>query len=225
MSSYPWLLFFSVATGSCFNPWLHCQKIWEGRAGLRCGSEKIIKQSFSSAASVSPCKYLTRSSLCVTRYSFLSLSWIGILRRNHVAGWVVEDDGTTYHKVSERLASFLAERFPRSLAASADLAGAELTRSAFLWQGCKPPSGALVGVLSPCSSSQLLSVHSSDFVSPMPLYHASPASLSFPSPMRHNSSNIAGPMVGAACLHMLPFLYGLPQLHVSNSAPVTPPLS
>jgi brassinosteroid resistant 1/2 len=128
------------------------------------------------------------------------------------AGWVVEDDGTTYRKVSERL----AERVPVSLPTSADLAEAELTRSAFLWQGCKPPPGASAGVLSPCSPSQLLSAPSSAFASPVPS--------SFPSPTRHGSSNSATP-AGAACLHMLPFLRGLPPLRVSNSAPVTPPLS
>uniref|UniRef100_A0A804MS84 Protein BZR1 homolog n=1 Tax=Zea mays TaxID=4577 RepID=A0A804MS84_MAIZE len=60
------------------------------------------------------------------------------------AGWVVEDDGTTYRK------------------------------------GCKPPPG----MMSPCSSSQLLSAPSSSFPSPVPSYHASPASSSFPSPTR-----------------------------------------
>jgi hypothetical protein len=41
--------------------------------GLRCGPKKIIKQSFLSVAFVSPCKYLTHSSLSVAGYSFLSL--------------------------------------------------------------------------------------------------------------------------------------------------------
>ncbi|CAM0906461.1 unnamed protein product [Alopecurus aequalis] len=104
------------------------------------------------------------------------------------AGWVVEDDGTTYRK------------------------------------GYKPPmSGPFGGVssagMSPCSSSQLLSAPSSSFPSPVPSYHASPASSSFPSPTRHDNQS-------SACL--LPFLRGLPNLpplRVSNSAPVTPPLS
>ncbi|KAL6657709.1 hypothetical protein ACP70R_005489 [Stipagrostis hirtigluma subsp. patula] len=103
------------------------------------------------------------------------------------AGWVVEDDGTTYRK------------------------------------GCKPPPGA-GGIssagMSPCSSSQLLSAPSSSFASPVPSYHASPASSSFPSPTRLLDSNGSN--------HLLPFLRGLPNLpplRVSNSAPVTPPLS
>ncbi|XP_047069558.1 protein BZR1 homolog 1-like isoform X2 [Lolium rigidum] len=106
------------------------------------------------------------------------------------AGWVVEDDGTTYRK------------------------------------GYKPPpsSGPFSGVssagMSPCSSSQqLLSAPSSSFPSPVPSYHASPASSSFPSPTRLDSQS-------SACL--LPFLRGLPNLpalRVSSSAPVTPPLS
>uniref|UniRef100_A0A0E0I2U3 Protein BZR1 homolog n=2 Tax=Oryza TaxID=4527 RepID=A0A0E0I2U3_ORYNI len=102
------------------------------------------------------------------------------------AGWVVEDDGTTYRK------------------------------------GCKPPpssaGGASVG-MSPCSSTQLLSAPSSSFPSPVPSYHASPASSSFPSPSRIDNPS-------ASCL--LPFLRGLPNLpplRVSSSAPVTPPLS
>ncbi|VAH44423.1 unnamed protein product [Triticum turgidum subsp. durum] len=104
------------------------------------------------------------------------------------AGWVVEDDGTTYRK------------------------------------GYKPPSsGPFGGVssagMSPCSSSQLLSATSSSFPSPVPSYNASPASSSFPSPTRLDNPS-------PACL--LPFLRGLPNLpplRVSNSAPVTPPLS
>jgi hypothetical protein len=59
-----------------------------------------------------------------------------------LSGGVIEDGGTMYRNVSECLAGFLAERFPGSLAASADLIGAKLTRSAFLWQGCKLPLGA-----------------------------------------------------------------------------------
>ncbi|VAH44421.1 unnamed protein product [Triticum turgidum subsp. durum] len=73
--------------------------------------------------------------------------------------------------------------------------------------------------MSPCSSSQLLSATSSSFPSPVPSYNASPASSSFPSPTRLDNPS-------PACL--LPFLRGLPNLpplRVSNSAPVTPPLS
>ncbi|KAJ1291601.1 hypothetical protein BS78_02G327600 [Paspalum vaginatum] len=104
------------------------------------------------------------------------------------AGWVVEDDGTTYRK------------------------------------GCKPPPG----MLSPCSSSQLLSAPSSSFPSPVPSYHASPASSSFPSPTRLDHSSGSSTHPAAAAASLLPFLRGLPNLpplRVSSSAPVTPPLS
>nr|CAB3454759.1 unnamed protein product [Digitaria exilis] len=108
------------------------------------------------------------------------------------AGWVVEDDGTTYRK------------------------------------GCKPPPG----MMSPCSSSQLLSAPSSSYPSPIPSYHASPVSSGFPSPTRldHSSgSNANHPgAAAAAATSLLPFLRGLPNLpplRVSSSAPVTPPLS
>lgn len=119
------------------------------------------------------------------------------------AGWVVEDDGTTYRK------------------------------------GCKPPTppseAALVGLastnLSPCSSSQLLSAPSSAFVSPVPSYHASPSSSSFPSPTRNENPNPSPNYNNPAAVnpsYLLPFLRNLPNLpalRISNSAPVTPPLS
>ncbi|URD85644.1 hypothetical protein MUK42_27222 [Musa troglodytarum] len=111
------------------------------------------------------------------------------------AGWVVEDDGTTYRK------------------------------------GCKPPppppevaTGGPSTNISPCSSSHLLSPLSSSFPSPVHSYHASPSSSSFPSPSRLDNSN--NPSVNPSCL--LPFLRNLstlPPLRISNSAPVTPPLS
>lgn len=103
------------------------------------------------------------------------------------------------------------------------------------WQGCKPPPG----MMSPCSSSQLLSAPSSSFPSPVPSYHASPASSSFPSPTRldhssgsnHHHHHNPGPTAAAAAAaasSLLPFLRSLPNLpplRVSSSAPVTPPLS
>ncbi|PKA49823.1 Protein brassinazole-resistant 1 [Apostasia shenzhenica] len=105
------------------------------------------------------------------------------------AGWVVEDDGTTYRK------------------------------------GCRPlpapPEAALIGAP---SSSYLLSPPSSSFTSPVPSYHASPASSSFPSPTRIENSNHPG----ISPSYLLPFLRSLPSLpplRISNSAPVTPPLS
>ncbi|XP_042040131.1 BES1/BZR1 homolog protein 2-like [Salvia splendens] len=103
------------------------------------------------------------------------------------AGWVVEEDGTTYRK------------------------------------GCKPPQGDTVMISannSVCSSMQP-SPNSSAFPSPIPSYQASPTSSSFPSPSRD----------GNPTSYILPFLHNfsipsaLPPLRISNSAPVTPPLS
>ena len=99
-------------------------------------------------------------------------------------------------------------------------------------QGSKPaqqanPETIVAGTpatFSPCSSPYQPSPLSSSFPSPAPSYHASPASSSFPSPSRtDNSSN---PNLDAS--HLLPFLRdisSLPPLRISNSAPVTPPLS
>ncbi|XP_047069336.1 protein BZR1 homolog 1-like isoform X1 [Lolium rigidum] len=77
------------------------------------------------------------------------------------AGWVVEDDGTTYRK---------GYKPPPSSG---------------------PFSGVSSAGMSPCSSSQLLSAPSSSFPSPVPSYHASPASSSFPSPTRLDSQSSA----------------------------------
>ncbi|XP_042495251.1 protein BZR1 homolog 1-like isoform X2 [Macadamia integrifolia] len=106
------------------------------------------------------------------------------------AGWVVEEDGTTYRK------------------------------------GCKPHQTEFAGTstnISPCSSHQP-SPASSSFPSPVPSYHASPVSSSFPSPSRYDAN--------ASSSYLLPFLRNLasipsslPPLRISNSAPVTPPLS
>ncbi|KAI0516463.1 hypothetical protein KFK09_009138 [Dendrobium nobile] len=111
------------------------------------------------------------------------------------AGWIVEEDGTTYRKE------------------------------------CKPPLPPAAGAIrtpstkiSPCSSSHHLSPLSSSFPSPVPSYHASPASSSFPSPSR--LENYTTPSINPS--HLLPFLRNLsslPPLRISNSAPVTPPLS
>lgn len=107
------------------------------------------------------------------------------------AGWVVEEDGTTYRK------------------------------------GCKPLASEIGGMstnVSSCSSIQP-SPMSSSFPSPIPSYNASPSSSSFPSPSRcENPPNPSS--------YILPFLCNLasvpsslPPLRISNSAPVTPPLS
>lgn len=105
------------------------------------------------------------------------------------AGWVVEDDGTTYRK------------------------------------GYKPsPSelGFASTNISTCSSLQP-SPQSSAFPSPIPSYQASPTSSSFPSPTRFDAN---------PSTYLLPILHNiasiphnLPPLRISNSAPVTPPLS
>lgn len=105
------------------------------------------------------------------------------------AGWVVDEDGTTYRK------------------------------------GCKPPPTDIVGTstnISTCSSIQP-SPQSSSFPSPVPSYHASPSSSSFASPTRFD---------GNPSSYLLPFLHNiasvpanLPPIRISNSAPVTPPLS
>ncbi|KAJ0247789.1 Protein BRASSINAZOLE-RESISTANT 2 [Hirschfeldia incana] len=102
------------------------------------------------------------------------------------AGWVVEEDGTTYRK------------------------------------GHKPPPGDVAGSSSratPYSSSY----NQSPFESPILSYQVSPSSSSFPSPSRDNN-NIST---------IFPFLRNggipssssLPPLRISNSAPVTPPVS
>ncbi|GER47929.1 brassinosteroid signalling positive regulator family protein [Striga asiatica] len=71
-------------------------------------------------------------------------------------------------------------------------------------KGCKPPISMDIGG----SSSINPSPPSSYFASPIPSYQPSPNSSSFPSPTRHDPAH-----------NPLPFL------RISNSAPVTPPLS
>eukprot|EP00262_Sarcandra_glabra_P021697 TRINITY_DN9289_c0_g7_i3.p1 TRINITY_DN9289_c0_g7~~TRINITY_DN9289_c0_g7_i3.p1 ORF type:complete len:310 (+),score=28.26 TRINITY_DN9289_c0_g7_i3:122-1051(+) len=93
-------------------------------------------------------------------------------------------------------------------------------------KGCKPPATELTGTsatMSPCCSSHQPSPPSSSFPSPAPSYHASPSSSSFPSPTRFDPN---------PSTYLLPFLRNLasipsslPPLRISNSAPVTPPLS
>ncbi|KAG6747813.1 hypothetical protein POTOM_047704 [Populus tomentosa] len=103
------------------------------------------------------------------------------------AGWVVEEDGTTYRK------------------------------------GHRPPPIEIVGTSTRVTpySSQNPSPLSSLFPSPIPSYQVSPSSSSFPSPTRGDNN---------ASSNLLPFLrsaipLSLPPLRISNSAPVTPPLS
>ncbi|RYR29681.1 hypothetical protein Ahy_B01g054131 [Arachis hypogaea] len=95
-------------------------------------------------------------------------------------------------------------------------------------KGCKRPQGEIGGTpanMSGCSSLQP-SPQSSAFPSLVPSYHASPTSLSFPSPSRIDP-NLQNPSS-----FLLPFIHNitsiptnLPPLRISNSAPVTPPLS
>ncbi|XP_039119568.1 protein BZR1 homolog 1-like [Dioscorea cayenensis subsp. rotundata] len=90
-------------------------------------------------------------------------------------------------------------------------------------KGCRPlpqpPQEGITGGLLPN-----ISPPSSSFPSPVPSYHASPSSSSFPSPTRIDNAN--NPAVNPS--YLLPFLRNLsslPPLRISNSAPVTPPLS
>ncbi|CAN0862020.1 Protein BRASSINAZOLE-RESISTANT 1 [Linum grandiflorum] len=105
------------------------------------------------------------------------------------AGWIVEEDGTTYRK------------------------------------GCKPLAGEIAGTpLSFSGGSSIQpSPQSSNFQSPLVSYHGSPTSSSFPSPGGFEANPSA---------YLLPLLRNiasipanLPPLRISNSAPVTPPLS
>ncbi|WVY91123.1 hypothetical protein V8G54_036637 [Vigna mungo] len=92
-------------------------------------------------------------------------------------------------------------------------------------KGCKPPLANGVGNSMrnvPFCSSQSPSPFSSSYPSPIPSYQVSPSSSSFPSPFRldvdkDNVSNLI-PYIRNASL-------SLPPLRISNSAPVTPPLS
>ncbi|KAG7623146.1 BES1/BZR1 plant transcription factor N-terminal [Arabidopsis suecica] len=107
------------------------------------------------------------------------------------AGWIVEDDGTTYRK------------------------------------GFKQPASDISGTPTNFSTNSSIqpSPQSSAFPSPAPSYHGSPVSSSFPSPSRYDGN--------PSSYLLLPFLHNiassipanLPPLRISNSAPVTPPLS
>ncbi|CAL5349186.1 unnamed protein product [Camellia sinensis] len=90
-------------------------------------------------------------------------------------------------------------------------------------KGCKPPQAEIGGTstnITPCSS-QKPSPPSSSFPSPIPSYQPSPSSSSFASPSRFDATSSS---------HMFAFLRNsmpssLPPIRISNSAPVTPPLS
>ncbi|CAN0872699.1 Protein BRASSINAZOLE-RESISTANT 1 [Linum grandiflorum] len=100
----------------------------------------------------------------------------------HEAGWVVEEDGTTYRK------------------------------------GQRPPAMDIGGSSARVTpySSQNASPMSSLFPSPIPSYQVSPSSSSFPSPSRVENNPPSA---------IFPFFRTLPPLRISNSAPVTPPIS
>ncbi|KAK7310892.1 hypothetical protein RJT34_08676 [Clitoria ternatea] len=93
-------------------------------------------------------------------------------------------------------------------------------------KGCRaaPPPGDGVGTSTRNTpfSSQNPSPLSSSFPSPIPSYQVSPSSSSFPSPSRLDANNPAS--------NLFPYIRNvfpasLPPLRISNSAPVTPPLS
>ncbi|KAM0950424.1 putative transcription factor BES/BZR family [Dioscorea sansibarensis] len=87
-------------------------------------------------------------------------------------------------------------------------------------KGCKPPPPPPSAP--PLGQSTNISPCSSHHPSPVPSYHASPTSSSFPSPTRVSNTATVNPS------YLLPFLHNLsslPPLRISNSAPVTPPLS
>ncbi|KAJ8541029.1 hypothetical protein K7X08_001845 [Anisodus acutangulus] len=90
-------------------------------------------------------------------------------------------------------------------------------------KGCRPTPMEIGGTsanITP-SSSRHPSPPSSYFASPIPSYQPSPTSSSFPSPSRGNANMPPHPF---AFLHSsIPS--SLPPLRISNSAPVTPPLS
>ncbi|KAG5374345.1 hypothetical protein IGI04_042325, partial [Brassica rapa subsp. trilocularis] len=105
------------------------------------------------------------------------------------AGWVVEEDGTTYRK------------------------------------GHKPPSlpGDVAG--SSSRATPYSSYNQSPFESPILSYQVSPSSSSFPSPSRgggdtHNNISTIFPFLRNGGIPS-----SLPPLRISNSAPVTPPVS
>lgn len=92
-------------------------------------------------------------------------------------------------------------------------------------QGSRPTEATT----QPCSSIQL-SPQSSAFQSPIPSYQASPASSSYPSPTRfdHNPNRFDP---NQSSTYLIPYLQNLASsgnlapLRISNSAPVTPPIS
>ncbi|GAA0153697.1 hypothetical protein LIER_11870 [Lithospermum erythrorhizon] len=89
-------------------------------------------------------------------------------------------------------------------------------------KGCRAPSemGIMSANITP-SSSRNPSPPSSYFASPIPSYQPSPTSSSFPSPTRLDPNMSSHPF--AFLCNAIPS--SLPPLRISNSAPVTPPVS
>ncbi|KAL9260318.1 BES1/BZR1 homolog protein 2-like protein [Drosera capensis] len=156
------------------------------------------------------------------------------------AGWVVEEDGTTYRK-GQGCVHFDFFRACSLWDWMVVGLGFRMLDDAVVIEfgfgveesGCKPPSVDIAGTsanMSPCSSIQQ-SPLSSAYPSPVPSYHASPTSSSFPSPSRCDG-NPSSCYDGNPSSYLLPFLQNLaaipsnlPPLRISSSAPVTPPLS
>ncbi|KAF7817559.1 protein BRASSINAZOLE-RESISTANT 1-like [Senna tora] len=92
-------------------------------------------------------------------------------------------------------------------------------------KGCKPPPADTAGTSTRNTpfSSQNPSPFSSSFPSPIHSYQVSPSSSSFPSPSRLDGSNNASNLIPYIRNYVIPA--SLPPLRISNSAPVTPPLS
>ncbi|CAN6450644.1 unnamed protein product [Victoria cruziana] len=120
------------------------------------------------------------------------------------AGWTVEDDGTTYRKGSR----------PASLDAAAG-GSTTISPAASSSYHPSPPSSSF--------PSPVPSYHAS----PVPSYHASPVSSSFPSPSRSSAtaSFLIPWLKNLGHHHSASIPSNLPPLRISNSAPVTPPLS
>ncbi|XP_058777888.1 BES1/BZR1 homolog protein 2 [Vicia villosa] len=116
------------------------------------------------------------------------------------AGWIVEEDGTTYRKGSKR-------PLPNEI-------------------GGTPPNMSGCSSIQPSpQSSSFPSPQSSSFPSPIPSYHASPTSSSFPSPTRMDGITNHSSFLLPFIRNITSIPSNLPPLRISNSAPVTPPLS
>ncbi|CAL5332297.1 unnamed protein product [Camellia sinensis] len=151
------------------------------------------------------------------------------------AGWTVEPDGTTYRKgckpppseiggTSTNVTPCSSQRpflpssfFPSSITSYQPSPLSSSFPSTFSSYQPSPSSSSFPSTF----SSYQPSPSSSSFPSPIPSYQPSPSSSSFPSPSR---------LDGNPSSHVLAYLRNaipssLPPIRISNSAPVTPPLS